>query len=186
MKQVVIISGSRRSGNTLAIAKMYRDELCTHNCEVDIIDLSKISFNLCDGCLLCDDNQKCKFEDGFDSFIDKIRTADLVMFGSPARWRLMSGEMKAFMDRMNPYAAVEGYSGINVFIFAVGQSSAEEGQSILDAIESMASFAHDAGMNIMGKQAFYGMYGSEDYHNEETDTRNTCKNNIDSLIEKLA
>lgn len=183
MNKVVIISGSTRKGNTLGIANIYANEIQKKNCSVKILDLSSMKLGFCDGCLSCDETQKCKMNDGFDAIIEEIKAADLVIIGTPARWRLLSGELKCFIDRLNPYAAIEGYAGLKVFIYGVGQSSEEEGSSIIDAINSVSAFANDAGMIITGKQAFYGLYGPKDYLQNIDEIEGTCIENINELYE---
>lgn len=184
MKKVVIISGSKRKGNTLGIAHIYSDEFQKRNCSVQVLELNSMKVDFCDGCLSCDESQKCKMDDGFDSVIAKIKDADLIVIGTPTRWRLLSGELKCFIDRLNPYAAVEGYAGIKVFIYGLGQSSKEEGSSIINAIDSVCAFADDAGMDIVGKQAFYGLYGSEDYLQDVETIKEICAKNVVMLCEE--
>lgn len=184
MKKVVIVSGSKRKGNTLGIAHIYADEFQKRNCSVQLFDLSSMKIDFCDGCLSCDESQKCKMNDGFDSVIKEIKESDLVVMGTPTRWRLLSGELKCFIDRLNPYAAVEGYVGIKIFIYGLGQSPKEDGLSILNAIDSVCAFANDAGMDIVGKQEFYELYSSEDYLQNIEAIKEVCKNNVIALCEE--
>lgn len=185
MKSVVIISGSGRNGNTLGIAKVYADEFEKNNFSAKIVDLSSLKISFCDGCLSCDETQKCKIIDGFDAIIEEIRSSNLVVFGTPTRWRLLSGELKCFIDRMNPYAAVEGYVGLRAFVYALGQSSMEDGVSIVNAIDSVCSFANDAGMDILGTQAFYELYDKDDYLKNIELIKEVCRNNVKSLCEEI-
>jgi len=185
MKKIVIVSGSKRTGNTLGIAKIYAEEFQKKGCTANLIDLSSINITYCDGCLRCDETQQCIFKDDFDKVIEDIRTADLVIMGTPARWSLLSGELKSFIDRLNPYAAVEGYTGINIFIYGLGQSSEEGGSSIISAINSVSTFANDAGMKILGTQAFYNLYAAEDYLKEKDAITQVCVKNVSALCEAI-
>jgi len=185
MKKVVIISGSKRKGNTLGIANIYVSEFKNKGYTAKLIDLSSQELDYCDGCLSCDETQVCKINDNFVEIINELRSADILILGTPARWRLLSGELKSFIDRLNPYAAVEGYADINVFVYAVGQSSEEEGASILNAIDSVCAFAEDAGMNILGTQAFYELYGAEDYKDNKVKIVETCKDNVEMLYKVI-
>lgn len=182
MKNVVIVSGSKRKGNTLGIANVYADELSKRGCHVHLIDLSSLKLEYCDGCLECDESQVCKYADEFGSIIESVRMADIIILGTPTRWRLLSGELKTFIDRLNPYAAVEGYTGGNAFIYAVGQSSKEEGISVYRAIESVCAFIEDSGMNKIGSQGFFDLYGATDYLNQLNDIKNICKENVDLIL----
>lgn len=185
MKKMVIVSGSKRKGNTLGIANIYVSEFQKRGCVTKLIDLSSEEVDFCDGCLSCDETQVCRINDNFSEIIDELRSADILILGTPARWRLLSGELKSFIDRLNPYAAVEGYADINVFVYALGQSSEQEGESILGAIDSVCAFAKDAGMNILGTQAFYDLYGVDDYQNNKMKISEICAENVDMLYKVI-
>lgn len=185
MKNVVIISGSKRVGNTLGIAKIYSEEFKLLGYETKIIALSENEYAFCDGCLACDETQECVIKDGFEKVIDDIRNSDLVVFGTPARWRLLSGELKAFIDRLNPYAAVEGYAGLKTFVYAVGQSDIESIESIQSAANSICTFASDAGMEIVGTQVFCNMLTEDAYIEVKDEIRETCRANVKVLQEAI-
>lgn len=185
MKKIVIVSGSKRNGNTLGIAKIYAEEFQKKGHATNLIDLSSMDIAYCDGCLMCDETQQCIQKDDFGKVIEDIRSADLVVMGTPARWSLLSGELKSFIDRLNPYAAVEGYADINVFIYGLGQSSEEEGASIISAINSVSIFANDAGMNVLGTQAFYNLYTAKDYIGEKDAIAEICAKNVSTLCEEI-
>ena len=185
MKKVVIISGSIRKGNTLAIAEMYSQEFRDAGFSSKLISLSDRQYAYCTGCLACDETQQCIIKDGFETVIIEIRNADLIVFGTPTRWRLLSGELKAFLDRLNPFAAVEGYAGLKAFVYAVGQSDVESIDSINSAVESICAFATDAGMDILGRQSFCNLLGDQDYLETLSDIRAICKKNVQSILEQL-
>ena len=185
MKNVVIISGSKRKGNTLGIANIYSEELKSRGYETNVIALSEKEYTFCDGCLACDETQECVIKDGFEKVIDDIRKSDLIIIGTPARWRLLSGELKAFIDRLNPYAAVEGYSGLKVFVFAVGQSDAESIESIQSAANSVCTFAFDAGMEVVGTQVFCNMLTEDAYIEVKDEIRGICCANVKALQEVI-
>ena len=185
MKNVVIISGSKRSGNTLGIANIYSEEFKSLGYETNVIALSEKEYTFCDGCLACDETQECVIKDGFEKVIDAIRKSDLVVFGTPARWRLLSGELKVFIDRLNPYAAVEGYAGLKTFVYAVGQSDTESIESIQSAANSVCTFASDAGMEIVGTQVFCNMLTEEAYLEVKDEINATCRADVKKLQEVI-
>lgn len=57
MKKVVIVSGSKRKGNTLGIANIYVSEFKNKGYTAKLIDLSSQELDYCDGCLSCDETQ---------------------------------------------------------------------------------------------------------------------------------
>ena len=181
MKNVVIVSGSMRKGNTFGIAKMYEEAFKSCGFTTHLIALSEKQYSFCNGCLSCDETQKCIINDGFMDIIDMIRNADLIVFGTPARWRLLSGELKTFLDRLNPFAAVEGYAGLKTFVYAVGQSDDESIDSIQSAANSVCTFAEDAGMDILGTQVFCNLLSEEDYLSVAEEIKNKCFENVERL-----
>ena len=185
MKQVVIVSGSMREGNTLGIAKIYETLFQAEGYSTEVIALSDKQYTFCNGCLACDETQECIIKDGFNNVIEKIRNADLIVFGTPARWRLLSGELKTFLDRLNPYAAIEGYAGLKVFVYAVGQSDEESVAAIKSAADSVCLFAMDAGMEVLGTQVFCNLLGETDYLGIIDDIQDTCLRNVQSLKEDI-
>ena len=185
MKSIVIISGSKRIGNTLGIANIYSEEFESLGYKTNVIALSEKSYSFCDGCLACDETQECIIKDGFEDVIDAIRNSDLVIFGTPARWRLLSGELKTFIDRLNPYAAVEGYAGLKTFVFAVGQSDVEAIESIQSAANSVCTFASEAGMDVVGTQVFCNMLTEDAYVEVKNEIRETCRANVKALQEVI-
>lgn len=185
MKKIVIVSGSMRVGNTLGIAKFYEEEFQKLGYSTHIIALSDKQYTFCNGCLACDETQECVIRDGFELVIDELREANLIVFGTPTRWRLLSGELKTFLDRLNPYAAVEGYAGLKTFVYAVGQSDNDAIDSIKTAANSVCSFALDAGMEVLGTQVFCNLLSENDFVDVEKDIRDICHKNVKSLNEVL-
>ena len=186
MKKVVVVSGSKRKGNTLGIANIYISEFDKRGYETKLIDLSSLTLNFCDGCLVCDEPEHlCKIDDGFEKIISDLKAADLVIFGTPTRWCLLSGELKCFIERLNPCAAIYGYTDKNVFIYALGESSEEDGKTIHDAINSVRIFAEEAWMNVLGTQAFFNLYQAEDYLDNADALREICADNVEMLCEKI-
>lgn len=185
MKKVVIVSGSMRKGNTLGIARFYEKAFSANGYSTNVIALSDKQYTFCNGCLACDETQECIIKDGFDQVIKELKSADLIVFGTPARWRLLSGELKTFLDRLNPYAAVEGYAGLKAFVYAVGQSDAETIDSIQSAADSVCTFATDAGMEVIGTQVFCNMLMENDYLETASDIQGMCLQNVKYLHEAL-
>ena len=185
MKKVVLVSGSSRKGNTHNITKIYADNFSNSGCSVNIIDLSCETIAFCDGCLSCDETQECKNDSTMKNHIASIMESDLVVFGTPARWALLSGELKTFIDRLNPYASCEGYAGKRVFVFASGQSEEGSSESIDSAIHSVLSFTNDAGMILSGTRKFCELLEEEDYNNHLESILNLCCEDVKICLKDL-
>ena len=99
---MLIIVGSRREGNSYNLAKKIKEELEKVRIICKIITPGNQKIHLCTGCMDCDKNGVCDFTDDMKNNIDLIRQENTIMFITPTRWNLLSGDLKIFMDRLNP------------------------------------------------------------------------------------
>lgn len=185
MKKIVMVSGSCREGNTRGITGIYAEAFIEKGCDVNIIDLSKESLSFCDGCLSCDDTQICKYNDAMRAHIASILNSDLLILGTPARWALLSGELKCFIDRLNPYASCEGYAEKKVFAFALGQSEEDSSESIDNALKSILAFTNDAGMTLLGSRKFCNLLEEEDYSKSMESISQLCNEDVNNMFKEL-
>lgn len=160
--KVVAVVGSIRRGNTLKMVQASSSQFLPE--EIDIIDLGEIKFSFCTGCLYCDETQHCCIDDDLTKLMDKIAEADAYIFASPVRWSLLSGEIKTFFDRLNPFASVGTLSGKKCILLTVGQSEkeSEDAFSINDGLKSMEFFCENAGIEIVDKVKAYGCLSESD------------------------
>ena len=102
MKNVVVISSSLRNGsNSEVLANEFiRGASIKHN--VEYISLKDINFKFCLGCLMCQKTGKCVINDDVGQYLDKISNADILVFATPIYYYSMSGQLKTFLDRLNP------------------------------------------------------------------------------------
>ena len=71
-----------------------------HN--VEYISLKDINLKFCLGCLLCQKTGKCVINDDVKQYLEKISNADILVFATPIYYYCMSGQLKTFLDRLNP------------------------------------------------------------------------------------
>lgn len=102
MKNVVVISSSLRNGsNSEILAKEFvRGASIKHN--VEYISLKDINLKFCLGCLSCQRTGKCVINDDVRQYLEKISNADILVFATPIYYYSMSGQLKTFLDRLNP------------------------------------------------------------------------------------
>lgn len=160
--KVVAVVGSIRRGNTLKMVETACSKFLPE--EIDIIDLGKIKFDFCTGCLYCDEAKKCNIDDDLSKLMDKIEEADAYIFASPVRWSLLSGEMKTFFDRLNPFATVGTLNGKKCILLTVGQSETEsdDALSIDMGLKSMEFFCENAGIEVIDEVKAYGCLAEND------------------------
>jgi hypothetical protein len=106
---VLAINGSPRGkqANTYRILQSLLDGMRQAGAKTEIINLSKLNINYCKGCGTClkITPGRCVIKDDMEALLEKIPTADLVIYGTPLYVFSMSGMMKTFLDRTLPLSA---------------------------------------------------------------------------------
>jgi multimeric flavodoxin WrbA len=175
MKKVLILVGSARNGNSLFLANQI-----VRNYPADIIPIAQKRITPCNGCLACDDTKKCIFFDDMEVLIKQVVDADVIVMISPTRCGLLSGDIKLFIDRLNPIATTEELAGKNLIVVAIGQSDYND-SSIIHAIKSMEFFSESSGMNLLGSIPIYECLAENDLGNK-IDVVNKTISEIVALI----
>jgi len=154
--KIVSIIGSTRRGNTFAMVNAASKAIC-NDAEVEILMLGDMTYTFCDGCLQCDETGECHIDDDMNSAVEKIKAADGLIIGTPARWGLMSGELKTFFDRLNPLASPELLAGKKAIAFAVGQSEedTDDAESVRLACASIETFCENADIEVVDRVCVY-------------------------------
>lgn len=102
MKHVVVISSSLRNGSNSEIMAKEFVKGSELNNNVEYISLKDINLKFCLGCLSCQKKDKCVINDDVNLYLDKISSADVLVFATPIYYYGMSGQLKTFLDRLNP------------------------------------------------------------------------------------
>ena len=153
MSKVTIIVGSRRDGNSSKLANILKEKFKKERIVSNIITPGNQKIYLCTGCMDCDVNGKCDFKDDMEENINKILESDTLIFISPTRWNLLSGDLKILIDRLNPLYTPKKLEGKKMISIAIGGKKKEE-YSSESALTSLNSFADSAGMKIIYQYTF--------------------------------
>lgn len=145
---MLIIVGSRREGNSLKLAKMISDKLEGSRINTRIIVPGNQLIHLCTGCMDCDKNGVCDFNDDMISNIELVKKEDLIVFITPTRWNLLSGDIKIFLDRLNPLFSSKALKGKKAIIISVG-SKPKDVYSSYSASTSLRYFVESAEMDCV-------------------------------------
>lgn len=176
MAKVLIIIGSRREGNSAILGKKIKEVLKKERISVDIITPGNQKIYLCTGCMDCDENGVCDFKDDMVDNVAKVKDSDYLIFITPTRWNLLSGDIKMFMDRLNPLYASRKLEGKKMIALAVGAKKKED-YSVDGAITSLGSFADSSGMKTVYHKEFYDCLEFEDILKQEE--------NINKMLEEI-
>lgn len=167
MKKILVVVGSARVGSSLYIGTTTKKVLEESGCQANLVKLSDYKVEYCDGCLFCDNHGYCHKKDDMENLLNLVKEANGVVFISPTRWSLLSGDMKTFMDRWNPLAGKNLFDNKFSYVVAIGQTSIEESESIKKALTSLKYFSDDAGFNLQGEFIFENCYAPEDISKQD-------------------
>lgn len=116
MKVIAINGSPHENGNTASAIRKVCEVLNTQGIETETVTIGKLNFSGCKACHACSKLSKCVIDDGANEIIEKMRTADGYIIGSPVYYAGVNGTLKAFLDRafftssgyfrMKPAAAV--------------------------------------------------------------------------------
>lgn len=176
MARILAVIGSRRDGNSKILAKKLKESFKKERISVDIITPGNQKIYLCTGCMDCDQNGVCDFKDDMVDNISKVNESDYIIFITPTRWNLLSGDLKIFMDRLNPLYASRKLEKKKMIAIAIGSKKKEE-YSTEGALTSLGSFADSSGMKMIYHKQFNDCLDFNDILNQETE--------IDKMIEEI-
>lgn len=129
MKNIVIINSTlRRNGNSEALAKQFALGATEVGNNVKTVNLREIQLKYCIGCLSCLKTGKCVQNDGINELLPVVQNADILVFATPIYYYSICGQLKTFLDRMNPlYETNTKFH--EVYLLA---TSAEDDRSAMD------------------------------------------------------
>ncbi|MDR1781484.1 MAG: flavodoxin family protein [Bacilli bacterium] len=119
--KVLIINGSpKNNGNTACCANLFKEWFNEANIECEIYHLGDKKINHCLACGSCfrTKDDRCIQDDDLNDLIQKVKSADAYIFGSPIHYADCSGLIKNCLDRLFYVAGANG----NYFRHKVGAS----------------------------------------------------------------
>lgn len=156
MKIVGICGSPRKGGNTEIMVREALRGAKEGGAETELIRVGELKIEFCDGCLRCEENG-CSIEDDMVWVNQKLVAADGFIFGTPARWDLLSAQLKLFFERMSPIAP-DDIRGKKAVILSVGELKGREGKdSVGKVIESVEAFCIPAEIKVVGKLGATGV-----------------------------
>ena len=103
--KVLLINGSpHEKGCTYTALSLIAGELKAQGIETEILHVGGQPVGGCIGCGGCRSGNGCVFGGVVNEAIEKAKTADAFVFGSPVHYASAAGNMASFMDRL-AYAA---------------------------------------------------------------------------------
>ena len=122
--KIAVFNGSPRKENTFALVEAFREGAESAGHEVEVVSLKGKDIKFCIGCLSCQKTKKCVLNDDVNEIREKVRLADTLVFATPIYYYEMSGQLKTFLDRMNPLY-VSDYNFKNVYMVSTATEDEE-------------------------------------------------------------
>jgi len=137
---VLAISGSpRKGGNTDVVIKKVLEGMGLSDHE--IITLNELSIKGCQACRSCrtEGSTGCAINDDMQGLYEKIKDAEVLIFGSPIYYGYLTGQMKCFIDRWYAFRDVNRDLRFSegkkcVFIITQGAPGRERYESVMTDI----------------------------------------------------
>lgn len=106
--KVILVNGSpHQHGSTARALQEVAKTLGEASIETEIFWIGKEPIGGCIGCNACSRAGACVFGGCVNAFVEKAKTADGFVFGTPVHYAAASGNMTSFLDRVF-YSAPDG------------------------------------------------------------------------------
>ena len=147
MKILGLCCSQREGGNTEFLLNEVLQGARQEGAEIELYRVSGKEIKPCDGCHACRTTGECHIQDDMQEIRKKMKTADIIIFGSPSYYNNVTGIMKDFIDRSNPFYSTKKLHGKKAVLISVGGD--DTGESIKDAINNMKVFCELNGMKVI-------------------------------------
>lgn len=119
MKILAINGSPRKNANTATLLKKALDGAEKHGAETEMIHLYDLNYKGCVSCFACKlpngkSYGKCAHKDDLKPILEKIKSADALILGSPIYFGNITGMMRSFIERLAfPYTVYDvNYSSL--------------------------------------------------------------------------
>ncbi|MCK4591921.1 flavodoxin family protein [Candidatus Parcubacteria bacterium] len=161
--KIVAICGSPRRGNTEFILKRILTKAEELGARTELVLLREKRIEFCNGCLNCDFTGECNIRDDMQIIYPKLKEADLIILGSPNYFSNVSGMMKNFIDRLNPFYTNKKLRNKKVVAVVVGGT--DKPNTIKNSIKSIELAVDWTEMSLIGDLYLVGE-GPQDIEND--------------------
>lgn len=135
-KNILIISTSLRNhSNSDMLADSFMNGVKEAGHTVEKISLRGKKIAFCNGCLTCQNTQKCVIQDDAVEIAEKMRKADIIVFATPIYYYGISGQMKTLLDRANPLFSSD-YSFSKIYLLTTAaENNADVPQKSINSLQ---------------------------------------------------
>ncbi len=128
-KKIFIVSSSpRKDGNSDILAEQFARGATQAGHSVKKVNIREMNLQFCLGCFACLQREGCVQRDDMNGLYAAVQSSDVLVFATPVYYYAVSGQLKTFLDRLNPlYPRENNFK--EVYLLA---TSAEGEESAMD------------------------------------------------------
>ena len=157
-KKVFIVSSTpRERGNSDILAEEFARGARDAGHEVRKVNIREMQLQFCIGCLYCQNHEGCVLQDGMNALYESVQNADVLVFATPVYYYGMSGQLKTFLDRLNPL-----FPRNNKFreVYLLASAAEEDGSAMDGAVSGVQGWIDCfAGVRLAGVVRATGVTG---------------------------
>lgn len=117
---IMILCGSPKKGSSFRISTKLSQLLLKNEHPHEMFNLSDKKLQLCNGCLLCEDEGYCPLNDDMHQICDALLLSNTIVIVTPVFFDNIPAILKNCLDRMNLMCSK--LSGKKLFLVTIGQA----------------------------------------------------------------
>ena len=156
MVKYLLISGSPRHGNTDFILEKIFGSLPENK---KLIYLRDKEIRHCTGCLNCIESDRCSIHDDMDDIYIQMLDSDIIIIGTPNYFDNVTGLLKDFIDRTNPFHDTDMLKGKKMISIVVGGGKTINSKRIAD--QALTYFAECHNLELIESYIFKALKADE-------------------------
>jgi len=164
-KRVLAIMGSpRRSGNTDILVDEILKGAKEAGAQTEKVILGDLDVGPCRACYACRPGGVCVLSDDMQGLLEKMKTSDVWVFGTPVYWWGPSAQLKAFVDRWFSQAGDEEHMQLFrnrrvILAVPMGDADPKTGRHVVGMFEDSLDYV---GANLFASVLAPGAYDKGD------------------------
>ena len=101
-KIMIVTSSPRKGGNSETLARKFAEGAIAAGHDAQVVAVRDLGLKFCTGCFACQSLGRCVLGDGMNALYESFQNADVLVFATPVYYYAVSGQLKTFLDRLNP------------------------------------------------------------------------------------
>ena len=174
MKKILGICGSPRTRGNSEWALESILEKCSSFAETEQINIATKNVLFCDGCLICENDLPCPYNDDMIKINNSLLSADIIIISTPVYFDNVPAKLKNVFDRSN--SICNRLKGKKAFVVTFGQADESSWQN---AIQYLKTYFDIIGVELIDAFSFLA---------REIDDAKNCRTiveNIDFIVKKV-